>query len=148
MFLPAASSQDTVTYHDTRSRNHSILAAASCARCFNPQGSRSAHPEVGKIQCAQVLQLVGTKFLVLQSAGHRFFAAMCAIFSTGALKKKARTNVKNPVVQRAQTPISPASLHTRLSIVAPSIDFQGPAFHYWSLRVENVIFHKFWTTNR
>ena len=49
---------------------------------------------------------MGTKFLDLQSAGHRFFAAMCPIFSTGALKKKARTNVKNPAVQRAQTPIS------------------------------------------
>ena len=112
------------------------------------EGVHPTYAEVGKIQCAQVLQLVGTKFLVLQSAGHSFFAAMCAIFSTGALKKKARTNVKNPVVQRAQTPIPPASLHTRLSIVAPSIDFQGPAFHYWPLREMIVRFHKFWTTNR
>jgi hypothetical protein len=59
---------------------------------------------------------VGTKFLVLQSAGHRFFAAMCAIFSTGALKKKARTNVKNPANKRrrGQYPLRLSILGYRL----------------------------------
>jgi hypothetical protein len=52
----------------------------------------------------------------LQSAGHRFFAAMCAIFSTGALKKKARTNVKNPANKRrrGQYPLRLSILGYRL----------------------------------
>ena len=58
---------------------------------------------------------------------------MCAIFSTGALKKKARTNVKNPVVQRAQTPIID---NTLVSIMCAIIQVKTRGVLLESIRVD------------